>query len=216
MSFKDQRRKKVQDASFTRDEFSLLRDALEAKLEKNPDHAVEDLFDYITKNESLFRFKKPLGKDFNYAKNNAETSLWNTALKPVPPKLGVSPFVQYSLKCLEAVCLVYLRDILKSELSKTINKNVKEKEIFESFKFLDDAELKDTGIKLCHVYQIRNKLIHGINRDSNNSLRLRQLSTDEILEYFRTSISMLSSACKVLLSKYKDHFPECKIGLITE
>ena len=110
---------------------------------------------------------------------------------------------------------MYLRDILRSELSKTISKNVKEKEIFESFKYLDDAELKDTGIKLCHVYQIRNKLIHGINKDSNNSFRLRQLSTDEILEYFRTSISMLSSACKVLLSKYKDHFPECKIGLAT-
>lgn len=211
MSFKDQRRKKVQDASFTRDEFSLLRDALDAKLEKNPDHAVEDLFDYITKSESLFRFKKSLGRDFEHAKSHANTSLLVTNKQALPPKEGVTPFVLHSLLCLQAVCLVYFRDVLNAEFSKSKQRYVNDKEIFECFKDLEEDDLKHVGILLCDVYTTRNKLLHRAVRGPDNSFRLKPLGTKEVMRKFESSRRRLADSCKVLLSKYRIHFPHCKI-----
>lgn len=193
-------------------EISLVSSEIDPKKNKLQDHAVEDLFEYITKREPHFLFKKPLYKDFEYARLNAQTSLLQTEGKPKPPIYGVVPFIQFTFLCMQAVGLVFLRDVLNEKVLFGHANHPSDKQIFEDFKRLDDEDLKNAGINLCEVYVNRNKLTHRQVKGPNNEINLSPISKKEADKRYEYSRKLLAESCDIFLKKYKKEFPQANIG----
>ena len=208
MSFSANRKKlrKLTDTGPGKADFATLIQANPSLVvARNPDYAVEELFDYITCEDSLFRFKVPLSNDFDIARDAAECCLHNSGY-PNPPRSLIQTWVEHSLKCMQSVTLVYLRDVLQVAIVVANQDRPSEHEVFNACEKNPDVRLRTIGSILNEVYGKRCLVTHR-GKAPDGKLALVRMGNRETLKTFTYCRKHLSSCCEILLTRYKKGFP---------
>jgi hypothetical protein len=171
---------------------------------------VEDMFNYIAEIPSNFRFKNPLGNDFETASEFALSSLHNSE-EPHPPYYQIKNWMEDSLKCFQVICLVCVRDLRKKEIKVPTEGQLSERLVFSECQKLDDVPLQKTGSILEEVYTERNNFTHRQKPDIDGKLKIQRIGKKEKIKKFIKNRGLLGQCCEVLLDEFKSSFPRCKI-----
>ena len=202
------RQKRIRDAGPTKADIKGLIQKVEKTIPTNPDSAVEDMFDYIAKTSSNFRFKNPLGNDFETASESALSCLHNCD-EPHPKPFLIKNWIEDSLRCLQVICLVCVRDLRKKEIKVTTEGQLSERLVFRECQKLDDVLLQKTGSILEEVYTERNNFTHRQKPDIDGKLKIQKIGTKEKIRKFNKNRQLLSQCCEVFLNEFKAKFPNC-------
>jgi len=203
------RQKRIRDAGPTKADLKGLIEKVENPIPANPDFAVENMFDYIAQTPSSFRFKKPLGNDFETASESALSSLHNSE-EPHPKPFLIKNWMEESLKCLQVICLVCVRDLKKKEIKVSKDVQLSERLVFRECQKLDNIPLQETGSILEEVYTERNNFTHRQKPDIDGKLKIQKIGTKEKIRKFKKNRQLLSRCCEVFLEEFKTEFPNCK------
>ena len=202
------RQKRIRDAGPTKADIKGLIQKVEKTIPTNPDTAVEDMFNYIAEIPSNFRFKNPLGNDFETASESALSSLHNSD-EPHPKPFLIKNWIEDSLRCLQVICLVCVRDLKQKEIKVSRDSQLSERLVFKECQKLDEIPLQETGSILEEVYTERNNFTHRQKPDVDGKLKIQKIGTKEKIRKFNKNRKLLSQCCEVFLKEFKAKFPNC-------
>lgn len=198
----------IDDAGPSKIDFSFI-DEVEGQSRFNNDEVVETLFDYIRKKPSQFKFKTPLGKDFETAAEHALVSL-ELSGDPEPKNHHIKTWMEDTIHCLQVICLVFLRDIRKFSLKSSSIGNLSERFVFQQCQKIGESNLDRLGANLEEVYDLRNKLVHKQKQNASGEVRIAKIGASEKKRKFNKARDLLHFSCSELLKEYKKFYPQFK------
>ena len=205
------RQKRIKDSGPTIADINGLTEKIDEHVFINPDFAVEEMFDYIARTSSNFRFKKPLGSDFETASESALSCLHNSN-EPHPKPFLIKNWIEDALRCLQVICLVCLRDLKHKEIKVSKVSQLSERLVFKECQKLDEIPLQETGSILEEVYSERNNFTHRQKPDVDGKLKIQKIGNKEKIKKFNKNRALLSRCCEVFLSEFKSKFPQFNVS----
>ena len=175
------------------------------KREITRDHAVEALVDEIREVACLFRFKQPLGQNFDTAADHAQNCL-DTSSDFHPSK--ENNWIRDCLKCCDCICLVYWQDVLKQEVTRRTqaNKSCYERDVYHSYMAHESTEVRAIGASLDRVYELcRNPLEHT-QVERNGRREIKKVGDKECRKKHNLSREMVGEALDRLVPRFREEF----------
>jgi len=198
----------IDDAGPSKIDFSFI-DEVEDEPRFNNDEVVEILFDYIRQKPSQFKFKTPLGRDFETASEHALISL-EISEDPEPKHHHIKTWIEDTIHCLQVICLVFLRDIRKYSIKASETGNLSERFVFQQCQKIGEPNLNRLGSNLEEVYCLRNNLVHRQKQDASGEVRIIKIGASEKMRKFKKARALLHYSCSELLKEYKKFYPQHK------
>jgi len=200
----------IDDAGPSKLDFSFI-DEVEDEPIFNNDEVIEILFEYIREKPSKFKFKIPLGQDFETAWEPALATL-EISDTPVPKNHHIKTWIEETINCIQVICLVFLRDIKKQVLVPSESGNLSERFLFKHCQKLGKHNLTQLGLNLEEVYSLRNQLVHRQKTNASGELRIVKIGTSEKKKKFKKARVLLKYSCSELLREFRAFYPKYKIN----
>jgi hypothetical protein len=169
----------------------------------NPDHAVELLVDEIRTQLCQFRFKQPLGQDFETARDHAINCLETNEIMA----RKIHHWISDCIKCMDVILLVYMRDVLNTPIPKT-KQHAKERDVYDCYEQHQDGDLVTVGGRMNAVYQKRSDPFeHSQVVTKNGRREIKRTTNKQKIEAYGLVRDFVRDSLDIMVPRYRAAFP---------